>query len=304
MLFGNNQLKSRLHFWKVESIGNDFPLIHLDDVREDYLPEIAQLLAERRRSVGGDGILAVRNLGQNRILLRMFNPDGSEDFCGNGLRCAAMHARALGWVSNSFTIDHKGELVRVKFDGDFILTEIDPASYDPVHIPAKFDQGDGYHREILDSEQFGTWRGSALTTGSTHVVMDWGFPGTEVFEIVSSKIENHPQFPKRTSVIWREKLDQDKIRIRIWERGVGETLGCGTGSTAAAVETMRERGYGGSIEVVNPGGSVLISADSWNAPLLLKGRAECTFEGDFTLRAEFFNQEFQFSSMCDSLSLN
>ncbi len=285
VLSGTFELKKKLPFYKVQSIGNDFPLIHLEDVCQTDLSALAVRLSDRRTGIGGDGLLAFAAWEQG-LKLRMFNPDGSEDFCGNGLRCAAHVAHELGWVKDQFAIDHHGRIVEASIHGKDVRTILGKADTSPDQIPVRFvkDPEITFHRAGIVEWNHKSYQGSALSTGSTHVVLEAGLPSSdEEFRAVSQKLENSPDFPERTSVIWRQVLDENRVKIRIWERGVGETLGCGTGSAATGAELMRERGYGGKIEVVNPGGSVWVEAASWDSELALIGRAEVLYQGQFDL---------------------
>ena len=282
-----------MKFWKVESIGNHFPLIHLDTVSgatpEEITAKLTQLSIDMCRhhfGIGGDGLLAV-GMEEGDVRLRMFNPDGTEDFCGNGIRCAAMHVHDQGWVGNVFNIRHLDRVVPCTIDGDLIKTMIGTASYAPKDVPTNI-QGELYNETIF-AARVDDWsvvlQGSALSTGSTHVILPTGsFPDDDGFVKISQKLEHDPRFPQRTSVIWSVR-DGDALKIRIWERGVGETQGCGTGSSAAAIDWMRRRGEGGRIEVKNPGGSVWVSADTWHHPITIEGTAHCPFEGDFPASA-------------------
>jgi diaminopimelate epimerase len=285
----HNGSLSKIPFWKVESIGNDFVLVHLDDVErlrgeqnaDEFLTQLAIKTSDRRFGIGSDGLLAI-GMDGDILVDRMFNPDGTEDFCGNGLRCVALHAHELGWVSNDFRIRHLDRLVPTHIRSKNISTEIGKASYDPKGIPVNFVRSPEktYGRYPIWQSPGISIGGSALTTGSTHVVIP-ALPSEELFQLASPEIENDPQFPHRTSVIWFEEIAPMKLRIRIWERGAGETLGCGTGSSAAAVEYMRSRDLGGTVEVVNPGGSVFVTADSWDSPLTVQGDAVGVFCGKF-----------------------
>jgi diaminopimelate epimerase len=276
---------STIPFWKVESVGNDFVLIHLDDESsDDFLRHLAIKTCDRRFGIGGDGLLAIRMEGEV-LVDRMFNPDGTEDFCGNGLRCVARHAHSQGWVGSSFVIRHGGQDIPTRIEGDLVSTVVAPASYDPSRIPAKFTDTPEktFRRMPIWSGSGESVEGSALTTGSTHVVVIGGTVNDDLFFRASPEIEIDPQFPERTSVIWADEMGPRRIKIRVWERGVGETLGCGTGSAAAAVEFMRRHDIGGTIEVVNPGGIVRVSADSWDAPLTIAGDAVEVYSGEFFL---------------------
>lgn len=272
-----------MRFWKVQSIGNHFPLIHLADAPED-LSALAIAMCRDHFGIGGDGLLAVGMEG-DAVRLRMFNPDGTEDFCGNGIRCAARHAFNQGWVGGSFNILHLDRIVPVTVEGELIKTTIGTASYDPKDVPTNI-AGELFDETIFaarDADWSVVLSGSALSTGSTHVVLPTGsLPDDDGFRSISARLEHDPRFPQRTSVIWAAR-DGEALKIRIWERGVGETLGCGTGSSAAAVDWMRRRKRGGRIEVRNPGGTVWVSADNWHSPITIEGSASTVFEGEFPI---------------------
>ena len=214
------------------------------------------------------------------LRLRMFNPDGTEDFCGNGLRCAALHAQGQGWVGAQFAIRHLDRLVPTQIAGDLIRTELGPASYLPEDIPVQFEQDrDNTFDRVVWQDSSRSIRGSVLTTGSTHTIIPGPLPDDATIDDLGPKIENAPQFPTRTSVMWVETLAPMVLQIRIWERSVGETQGCGTGSSAAAVDYLRRLGRGGTVEVRNPGGTVWVTAEAWNAPVSVKGEAREVFAG-------------------------
>ena len=276
-------------FWKVESIGNDFVLFHEEDILaragndpETFIRQLTISASERRFGIGSDGVLIIARDG-NDLRLRMFNPDGTEDFCGNGLRCAAVHATKQGWVGEQFVIHHHGIDVPTRVCGEgCIETQLATASYAPEVVPVNFRENPGntFDRNPL-------WQGmnidaSSLSTGSTHTIVWQGsLPEDEEFFHLGPLIENDAQFPERTSVIWAVETAPMKLQIRIWERGAGETLGCGTGASAAAVDYLRRQNIGGSVEVTSKGGSVQISAPSWDAPLLVRGVAEELFVGRY-----------------------
>lgn len=279
-------------FWKVESVGNDFVLIHEDDAKRlaegDFVAFIRHLTiksSERKFGVGSDGLLLVTPRGQD-LDLRMFNPDGSEDFCGNGLRCAAVHATNQGWVGEQFVIHHHGHDVAATVCGDdCVETRLDPATYDPESVPVYFREAP---EQTFDRRPI--WSGldlpaSSLSTGSTHTIIWAGrLPGDEEFLRLGPLIENDPQFPERTSAIWTEEVAPMRLRLRIWERGAGETLGCGTGASAAAVDYLRRTGRSGTVEVASKGGTLEVSAASWDAPLTVRGIAKDIYRGIFLLK--------------------
>jgi diaminopimelate epimerase len=268
-------------FAKVQSIGNDFVLIEAADLPELPLEEVARSVCRRRLSVGSDGLLVIAP-EEDAIRLRMFNPDGSEDFCGNGLRCAALYAWNRGWAQQNMTILHLGREVEAAIDPTTlrISTVLEPASFEPSVIP--LDSAQELYFEPLEVAGRNLVL-SALTTGSAHtVILVAELPDNETFLEVSSELEAHPLFPERTSVIWAQVRDEECMHIRIWERGAGETLGCGTGSSAAAAVYFRRRQIGGSIEIVNPGGRIWVEMASWNSPITIEGQAEIVYRGRVT----------------------
>jgi diaminopimelate epimerase len=308
----------KIPFWKLQAIGNDFPLVHLEDIRNavnfstaieavatpeitptgaptealpppaaeavtGFLSELAIAMSDRRFGIGGDGILAVEMEGE-ALRLRMFNPDGTEDFCGNGIRCAAVHAHAVGWVGNSFTVLHLERQIPTEIGDGRVRTTLGSADYHPEKVPTKA-YGELFNTTIwsgIDSGQPLSLFGSALTTGSTHTVIPTSsLPDDDNFNAISPRIEHDPMFPDRTSVIWSQEVAPDHLKIRIWERGVGETLGCGTGATAATADYLRRKNRGGTVSVESKGGTLKISASSWFEPLTIEGTAEQVFRGEF-----------------------
>lgn len=304
-------MKRRIPFWKLQSIGNDFPLVHLDDVRglldfadvehaaiapetvpaspspekdaTAFLSRLSIAICDRRFGVGGDGLLAAGMEGE-ALRLRMFNPDGTEDFCGNGIRCAAVHAHAMCWVGEEFVVRHLDREVPTRIGEGRVETTLGSASYDSKRVPHT-RYGDLFNTTVwsgmVDGHPMSLF-GSSLTTGSTHtVILTDRLPDQESFEAVSPKIEVAPLWPDRTSVIWTQEVEPDHLKLLIWERGVGETLGCGTGASAAAVDYLRRKGRGGTVTVESKGGVLQARLAAWDAPITLIGVAEGVFRGEF-----------------------
>jgi diaminopimelate epimerase len=276
-----------LPFWKVESVGNDFVLIHFDDVaaqrphlendETSSLSALAVAACQRRYGIGADGLLVVGRHGSG-MRLRMFNPDGTEDFCGNGLRCAAWHGLRRGWVRDRFAIWHMSRTVDawIAQDGR-VSTELGCATFDPIHVPTALPS-ELFLEEITVLGQ--SFVASSVSTGSTHTVLTVPeMPPEDVFLRISQALEHDTRFPNRTSVIWCRADSERELRIRIWERGAGETLGCGTGSAAAAVVHARATGQGGTFLVENRGGPVEVDMKSWKEPIVISSRADEIFTG-------------------------
>ena len=264
-----------ISFWKTQSVGNDFPVVLLDDVGSGALPDLAIAMADRHFGVGGDGLLALRVIDRQTVDLRMFNPDGTEDFCGNGIRCAAQLAHAEGWTDDQFHVFHGGESIPIAVQDGRIVTTLGPASYDPEKVPY-------LGPPIIDAEIEPGLVGTALTTGSTHVILPIDhLPESPDFETRSARLEVDPRFPIRTSVIWVETVAENELQIRIWERGVGETLGCGTGTSAAVADYLRRQQRGSEVTVHNRGGTLQVSLSAPDSKIKLTGTAEILFRGQW-----------------------
>jgi diaminopimelate epimerase len=271
-------------FVKVQSVGNDFVLVEARHAGDD-LSSLAIRMCARHTSIGSDGLLVVEPLDPLRIRMRMFNPDGTEDFCGNGLRCAAVYAAEEGWVDPAgFVIEHFGRDVPSRVEGARATTVLGRASFRAGHVPwgteAQADE-EWFQREL----SAGSWSGLAtlVSTGSTHTILLVDeLPDDLTVSRLGAQLEHHPLFPQRTSVIWAKRVGEDVLKVRIWERGVGETWGCGTGSSAAAVTVGRMDDRGARrIQVDNPGGTVWVSFTDWTGDISAEGEAFRVYSGEF-----------------------
>ncbi len=273
-------------FWKYESVGNDFVLTEGSPENPEAL---AQFACDRRFGVGSDGLL-IANPTDRGLSLRMFNPDGTEDFCGNGLRCAVWHALRREWFHAPFPVDHWGRTVEVRWaqDGEGLVSptiesNLGPASWRPEDVPLAEGLPEFAPAQVqLEGERLEIW---SLNTGSTHtVVFCEKLPESPRFERLGAALEHHPAFPARTSAMFVRAEAPRDLRLRIWERGVGETLACGSGTCAAASAYLRKFGneLAGEIRAESRGGVLGVRLAAWDAPIWLRGRARCVFEGRLT----------------------
>lgn len=276
-----------LRFHKYESIGNDFVLVEESDVAKwfgselpaDAYAKLAVALCDRKFGIGSDGLLTYSTDG-DAVVMRMFNPDGTEDFCGNGLRCAALHAKRAGFAEKNASLKHGGRVIEVNFSlGGWIDVGLPKPNFEPRVVPlAKGVE------EIFDTPlHVGSRKVQAcsVNVGSTHTVLLVEGPPEEAdFQELGPAIENHEWFPQRTSVIWCWPREGrfNAFEIRIWERGVGETLGCGTGSAAAAACIFRNSSLV-AIEVKNPGGECAVALGP-EGTLNTSAKARHVFSGE------------------------
>jgi diaminopimelate epimerase len=273
-----------LHFIKVEAGGNDLVLVDARRAPVRDAPSLAIRLCDRHRGVGGDGLLTLEGGRRGPPLMRMFNPDGTEDFCGNGLRCAAAYlvGPEADEESRGVLLTPRGRheaRVRPLGRGDFevevalLVPQFDPAAI-PVLLPGK-----AVLRHPLEIAGR-TFPISCVSTGTAHTAI-FGQADVEerVFQEVSPLLERHTLFPERTSVLWCRAEGRERVHMRIWERGVGETFGCGSGVAAAAAIGRTLGLTGDRIEVVMRGGRM---TGEWRGegPARIAGAARIVYTGE------------------------
>jgi diaminopimelate epimerase len=275
-----------MHLWKMQALGNDFLLLDTPPAEEREWPKYAQHLCSRHYGVGSDGLLFVAREASGVLRYRMWNPDGSEDFCVNGLRCAARFLYDSGVLTQGdFSIEairqRCGIVITPQANGSpSIQVELGPPVLDPVGVPIKLEKPYSpvldYPLEILGR----LLKINSVSTGVTHTVIfvDDKVP-EEDFSRLSPAIETDAHFPERTCVLWTEVLSPSHLRIRIWERGVGETLGCGSGACAAAVVSRLANRTGDTVRVESRGGSVEVHYVPGGV-VRLTGTAEYVWDGD------------------------
>ena len=277
---------SPLFFHKMHGAGNDFVLIdgiaapispHLD------MENLAQLLCARHFAVGADGLLSLEPSDIADARMKMWNPDGTPDMCGNGLRCVAALAHRNGHVSrDDFSIETIAGIRQVqRLPDGRIRASMGIPQFAPTIVPIATE------KPLVDGalEVSGTRisQATALSTGSTHTVVFREAPLSEnEFQTLSPQLENHPFFPARTSIMWAVPDGKNRFKIRIWERGAGETLACGTGACAVAVAAQTTNRARGPVIVESRGGELEVE---WNAPggeIYLTGRATYVFAGTWS----------------------
>ena len=267
-----------LPFVKLETIGNHFVLLqaaHLDRPASNY----ALPLCASRFGIGAEGLLIFHPHPQG-FSLEFFNPDGTVDFCGNGLRAAAAWAVSEGRAAPHGVIRQRGLSIPYRVKDGVATVTMPTGSFDPAAVPLAAPE------PLIDRPVVGV-TGTAISTGSTHfVVFVPALPDDPEFLAVSPRIEHDPVFPERTSVMWANIKSPAELRLRIWERGVGETLGCGTGSLAVAkVYVEREARAGrpvpGQVTVHNPGGTLLVSFSADRLTADMSSRPRIVFRGDW-----------------------
>ena len=274
-----------LKFTKMHGAGNDF--VVLDGVRQkiELSPEQLRLLADRHFGVGCDQILLVeksQHTGAD-FRYRIFNADGGEvEQCGNGARCFVrfVHDQKLT-PKREIVVETKSGLISPRLEDDGRVTvNMGAPVFDAALIP--FDGGQGTVSEPLEvaGEMLGI---SVLSMGNPHAVQVVEDIERAPVAKLGPLIERHPRFPRRVNAGFMQVMDRQHIRLRVYERGSGETLSCGTGACAAAVAGIRRGLLDSPVSVATHGGMLSIVWDGEDAPVLMTGPVISVFEGEISL---------------------
>ena len=285
----------KLKLSKLHVCGNHFILIEAKEQNEHDWAKLSVTLCKHKFGIGADGLLVVfwDERKPNEFAFRMFNPDGTEDGCGNGLLCAGrfLYEQILskyGFQQKSFTAKTIWGKRTVQIISDdpkefLVEAEIGVPVWHPKKIPLNVAMMPKQTKlaspiELVLNHYGIKVRCIAVNTGSTHAVVFWDEElEDELWTRLSTAIENHPLFPMRTSIMWAKVISKDKVRVRSFERGVGETLSCGTGACAVVAVGIATGKLGRSVSVSFKGGQMYVRLDE-QGKLYLKGQVEHVFD--------------------------
>jgi diaminopimelate epimerase len=269
-------------FWKMQGLGNDYIVVDSKKQRisEQQIPKLAKKLCQRRFSIGADGLLIVCPSNVADVKMRIFNADGSEaEMCGNGIRCFSKYCYENGIVlKNAFNVETLSGIKQIW------LTIKDSEVYS-----VKVDMGaPNWERSALSIQGQGTFINETLEIDNkpyTITCLSMGNPHCIIFvekveefpvNIIGPIVENYKAFPYRTNVAFVQILNRNELKVRVWERGCGETLACGTGTCAAVAAANRLGRVDNNVTVHLLGGDLKVEVGK---TLLLIGAAEKVFEG-------------------------
>jgi diaminopimelate epimerase len=274
-----------LKFTKMHGAGNDF--VVLDGVRQhiELDPEQLRLLADRHFGVGCDQILLVEKAQSKEadFRYRIFNADGGEvEQCGNGARCFMRFVHDQQLTSKrEIVVETRSGLITPRLEQDGRVTvDMGAPIFEPARIP--FDGGHGAVSEPLEVAG-ASLDISALSMGNPHAVQVVDDINLAPVEKLGPLIERHPRFNKRVNAGFMQIMDRTHIKLRVYERGAGETLSCGTGACAAAVAGIRRGLLDSPVSVATRGGTLTISWGGDGAAVLMTGPAITVFTGEINL---------------------
>jgi len=274
-----------LKFTKMQGVGNDF--VVLDAIGQKITLDAAKLqrLADRHFGIGCDQILVVEapRSPDTDFYYRIFNADGGEvSQCGNGARCFVRYVRDKGLTGKrEIRVETASGVIvpRMEPDGQ-VTVDMGAPEFEPSKIPFIADkQALTYELEVAkESVEI-----SALSMGNPHAVQLVDNVDTAPVPIQGPMIERHARFPERVNAGYMEILDRHHVRLRVYERGAGETLACGTGECAAAVAGIIRGRLDTPVRITTHGGDLSIAWAGGAHPVMMTGPAETVFEGDIDI---------------------
>ena len=274
-----------MEFWKMHGLGNDFIFLdHFSAGANDFdYPLLARKLCQRKFGIGADGLILVLPSTAAAARMRIFNSDGSEaEMCGNGIRCFACFVYDKGYVStNPLTVETLAGLItlRLIFEQDKVrAVRVDMGK--PILKPEAIPVNISYEPVLGASLEVGglSLKFSAVSMGNPHCLIFWDDLDTLDLERLGPAVENHSLFPRKTNVEFIRVDSPREITMRVWERGAGPTLACGTGACAAAVAAVLHGLTERKVTVHLPGGELRIEWGEDNH-VYMTGPAVYTFRG-------------------------
>ncbi len=280
----------KIKFTKMQAFGNDYVYIYTEENPVVDYNHLSKKISDRHFGVGSDGMVLICPSRRCDFRMRIFNPDGTEaQMCGNALRSTAMFAYHHGLTTKEIlTIETLGgdQIVKLTVEDDKVVNihaAIGKPELRAKLIPVISDQEDFLlqPRQVLDQ----VFELSSMSWGNPHTVLYVDDLSILDIEKYGPAIEHHPSFPERTNVTFAQLVDDSHIKIREWERGTGETLGCGTGCCAAVVISHTLGKCGRRVTVTQPGGDLQVEWDA-EGIVHMRGPSHVVFQGEYFYEAE------------------
>jgi len=275
----------KLSFTKMHGNGNDFIVIDCRDKDRDRqlssVSELSRRLCDRRFGIGADQVLLLYGSDRADFMMRIFNADGSEvEMCGNGIRCFAKYIWDRDLSSkNVLAVETLAGIIRPEKAGDMVRVDMGRPELEGRKIPVNLDGLIKDYPLRIEDRDFAL---TCVSMGNPHAVIV--VDDVSKFDVrrYGPPLENHQLFPKRINVEFIQVLDRETIKMRVWERGSGETMACGTGASAAAVAANLKGLTEKKVVVQLLGGDLIIELPD-DGHVFMTGPAEEVFEGTISL---------------------
>jgi diaminopimelate epimerase len=271
----------RIAFTKMHGVGNDFVVFDAPPDQSLLAPELLRRLGERRTGIGFDQALVLEppRRADTAVFYRIFNCDGDEvEQCGNGARCIAalLHHRGAA-PDGVITLDSPAGIVQARIAGaGSVSVDMGVPDFAPSSLPFEAPrEADSYRLDVAGR----TLEIAAVSIGNPHAVLVVPDVETAPVATLGPAIERHPRFPRRVNAGFLEFASRSEVRLRVYERGAGETPGCGTGACAAVAVGRRRRLLDPEVRVRMRGGELRVNCTGPGEHIWLSGPAEISFAG-------------------------
>jgi len=274
-----------LKFTKMQGCGNDYVYVNCFEEAVADKPELARRVSNRNFGIGSDGLICICPSQTADFKMDMYNLDGSPSkMCGNGIRCVGKYVYDKGLTDKThITVESGGETKTLELkleDGKVKTVRVDMGSPElrPQYIPVSEHGRNFINRSVIVGEE--EYFVTALSVGNPHAVVFVPRVDEVDIKVLGPKFENHPLFPERVNTEFVEVIDKNTLKMRVWERGSGETLACGTGATASLVAAALCGHTGNSATVKLLRGELFIEWDREKNRLYMTGPAVMVFDGE------------------------
>lgn len=276
-----------MKFTKMQGLGNDYVYVNCFKEKIDNPPELARRISDRHFGVGSDGLIMINPSDKADFEMEMYNADGSRgEMCGNGIRCVAKYVYDYGLTNKThISVETLGGIKYLDLtveEGKVKMVKVDMGKpeLEPLKIPVKASGDKAVDEPILVGGN--EYRMTCVSMGNPHAVI---FIGCDVREFpleeIGPKFENHERFPNRVNTEFVRVIDRRTAEMRVWERGSGETLACGTGACAVAVACALNGFTEDEVTVRLLGGDLQIRWDREKDTVFMTGPAEVVFDGEW-----------------------
>jgi len=277
-----------MRFTKMQGLGNDYVYVNCFEEKIENPSEVAIQVSNRNFGVGSDGLIMIKPSKVADFEMEMYNADGSRgEMCGNGIRCVGKYVYDYGLTDKtSISVETLGGIKYLDFtveNGKVKLVKVDMGSPElvPKNIPI-VAEGDSVIDApiIVDGKEY---RMTGVSMGNPHAVVYLDDVQGLDIQTIGPKFENHECFPKRINTEFARVIDRNTVEMRVWERGSGETLACGTGACAVAVASILNGLTEDKVTVKLLGGELQIEWDRKANKVYMTGPAKVSFEGEIQL---------------------
>ena len=278
-----------IEFTKMQGLGNDFICMKYNENLRYNLKIFSKFLCDRHYGIGADGLIFIGKSKNADVSMRIFNSDGSEaEMCGNGIRCVAkyvhdkkilnknpIYIETLSGIKKIDYIIENGKVMEIKVNmGKPLLNQ----KKIPIYLPYNTIKNDSKMIKVLFNIKGKELIGSCMSMGNPHTVIEVKDLKDIDIDKYGKIIENYKYFPNKTNVEFVEIINNDNIKVKVYERGAGKTLACGTGACASAYACYENKKINNNVKVELDGGSLNIEIDKENNIYMI-GDAICVYEG-------------------------